>query len=160
MNVNQLSVEQVGRTAKYIRKLRAAGRLTHAEYSVIETQLFSCRKPGSASLMVSIKRLMQLAGVARATVVKAIKIAEILGIYAKIKHRVKYKGVNRQASNEYVFRAVRAESTEQTPYRVLRKTNTKQAAMTTPNTTAAPLAGGLEAALARLGGAMREKTEQ
>jgi len=75
--------------AKRLRSLHRAGRLTHAEYAVADTLLWSCRAPGRDESQIGYRQLAKLARVAYSTVVAAVAKLVALGVMTKRKTRLR-----------------------------------------------------------------------
>jgi hypothetical protein len=105
---------QAGHLMKSARLAARAGNLTHAQFQLFDTMLWSCRAPGSPWCSASYTRLAKLAHMARSMVSGAIRRFEELGLLKRIKRRVRvaWGGVvaSRQATNGYVFTPKPTES--------------------------------------------------
>ena len=65
---------------KRLRYLHRTGEITHAEWVVGDTLLWSCRPPGRVEFQVSYDRIAQLAHCARSTVATALAKLRKLGV--------------------------------------------------------------------------------
>jgi hypothetical protein len=94
-------------SAKWLRKQHRNRMLTHAEYVVGETMLWSCRGKDSDRGAISYSRICELAGVSKTTAVKAVEALTKIGFIRKVKRRalVPWMGglASRQVTNLYVF---------------------------------------------------------
>jgi hypothetical protein len=75
--------------AKRLRSLHRAGRLTHAEYAVGDTLLWSCRAPGRDDSQIGYKQIAKLAHVAYSTAVAAVAKLIALRVLTKRKTRLR-----------------------------------------------------------------------
>lgn len=146
---------QAAATARRLRVLLRAGKLTHHHYALADCMLWACRAPGADRLTASYSKLQALAHMARATIAAGIASLERLGILARIKRRVRVRwalGIaSRQAANGYVFAVPTTEFSSQP---VDRELGSKPA----DKKSAQGRAGeGLEVALSRLGQTLRGK---
>lgn len=125
---------QAGALMRRARMLLRSGDITHHQLTLMDCMVWSCRTPGSDRLTVSYSRLQRLAHMARDTIARGLARLEDLGLFRKVKRRVKMtwgRGVaSRQATNMYVLST---ESAEKPVFigRVLRKRglNTKTPAV-------------------------------
>lgn len=92
---------QAAALARRCRLLLRAGQLTHAQHSIADTLLWSCRAPGTPMVSVSYSRLQRLAHASRDSVVRAIRRLEELGLLRKTKRRVRIGWASRQVTNLY-----------------------------------------------------------
>jgi DNA-binding MurR/RpiR family transcriptional regulator len=135
--------------ARRLRVLHRAGHLTHAEYVVADTLLWSCRVPGRPDAQVSYRRLARLAHVATSKAQAAIRRLRELGVltWRKTRLRVAWSlgTASRQWRNVYTLVAVAAVPRTDTSQRPAdRKQVSKKAS------------DALEQALGRLGSALSD----
>jgi hypothetical protein len=96
-----------GRKRPKSAPLRAiSGLITPHQYSLLDTVLWAARKPGSATLIASLKVLARLAGQGRSTVAKSIAALERLGLLQRIRRRIRVAWLgagqaSRQVANLY-----------------------------------------------------------
>ncbi len=114
-----LSPTQAAEIAGRARRLMRAGRLSHHAYAVLDALLWGARDRGADRAVASYGRLQQLAGVARATVAKAIAALARLGLIRVMKRRVLVLWNNggrawRQLANAYQLMTADREFTRQT----------------------------------------------
>ena len=69
-----LSATDAGVIASRARKLLAKGLLTHRQYALLDTLLWSCRAPGKATAHVSYSILQERAHQARSTVAAGLEV--------------------------------------------------------------------------------------
>jgi hypothetical protein len=106
----RLSPAQAGAIAKRCRRLLRRGRLTHRQFALLDTLLWSCRRPGSGVAVASYSALQKLVRIARETLAEGLRQLEALGLLSKVKRRVRVAWHNggqqsRQATNAYVLHA-------------------------------------------------------
>jgi hypothetical protein len=93
--------------AKRLRAMHRAGLLTHAEYIIGDTLLWSCRAPGRNEAQVSYKRLAKLAHVATSKAQAAVRRLRDLGVlmWRKTRLRVVWSlgKASRQGRNIYTL---------------------------------------------------------
>jgi hypothetical protein len=124
MKPNQvyISPRQATLMMKRARRLHREGHLTHAQFSLFDTMLWSCRVPGRNSCVVSMSRLERLGHMARGTVNTAIQAFERLGLLRKFKQRVRvfWNGIlaSRRSTSIYEFLVPPTESNEPPAYSV------------------------------------------
>ncbi len=109
---------QAAALARRLRKLLRAGEITHAQHSLADALLWTCRAPGSAMLSVSYSRLQRLAHVSRDTVARGIARLVELGVVRKTRRRVRLGWASRQVTNLYELLATATESDGQTVSKV------------------------------------------
>ena len=106
----RLSPAQAGDIAKRSRKLLRRGKLTHEEFTLLDTILWSCRRPGSGVVVASYGALQRLARLSRQTIANGLRALEACRVLTKVKRRVRvawHQGGqrSRQATNAYVLHA-------------------------------------------------------
>jgi DNA-binding Lrp family transcriptional regulator len=89
MHAYSLSGTQAGQIATRGRQLLRRGLITHAQHSLLDTVLWAARKPGSATLIASLKTLARMAGQARSTATEGIRRLEELGVLQRIRRRAR-----------------------------------------------------------------------
>lgn len=140
---------QAGALVKRGRTLLRSGIITHHQFTLLDCMVWSCRAPGSDRMSVSYSRLQRLARMARDTVGRGLKRLEALGLFRKIKRRVRvYWGgavASRQATNIYVLDT---ESGQRPVCKELKDITLMPAAVSTRKT-------ALDAALRSLGETLR-----
>jgi hypothetical protein len=104
----RLTPAQAGDIAKRSRRFLRRGKLTHEEFTLLDTILWSCRRPGSGVVVVSYSALQKLARLSRQTIANGIQALEACRILTKVKRRVRvvwHQGgqQSRQATNAYVL---------------------------------------------------------
>ena len=104
----RLTPAQAAAVAKRGRKLLRAGRITHRTHAILDTLLWSCRRPDTGAIVVSYTGLCKLVNVSRKVAVAAVAALERLGVLSRIKRRVRvawHQGgqQSRQATNAYVL---------------------------------------------------------
>ena len=117
----RLSPAQAGAIAKHCRKLLRHRKLTHRQFALLDTLLWSCRRPGSGVAVVSYGALQKLVRVARETLAEGLRRLEVLGLLSKIKRRVRVAWHNggqqsQQATNAYVLHAPADASAEHSEF--------------------------------------------
>ena len=106
MHAYSLSGPQAGRIATRARQLLRRRLLTPHQYALLDTALWAARRPGSATLIASLKVLARLAGQGRSTVADGIRRLEALGLVQRVRRRVRVAWVrggqaSRQIANAY-----------------------------------------------------------
>jgi hypothetical protein len=106
MHAHSLSGPQAGQIATQGRQLLRRGLLTPYQYALLDAMLWGARKPGSATLIASLKVLARLAGQGRSTVAEGIKALEGLGLLQRVRRRVRVAWIgggqaSRQIANAY-----------------------------------------------------------
>lgn len=106
MHAYSLSGPQAGQIATRARQLLRRGAITAHQYALLDTVLWAARRPGSATLIASLKVLARLAGQARSTVAEGIRRLEELGLVQRIRRRVRVAWIgggqaSRQVANAY-----------------------------------------------------------
>jgi hypothetical protein len=101
-----LSGPQAGQIATRARQLLRRRLLTAHQYALLDTVLWAARRPGSATLIASLKVLARLAGQARSTVAEGIGALERLGLLQRVRRRVRVAWIgggqaSRQVANAY-----------------------------------------------------------
>ncbi len=96
--------------AKRARKALRRGQITHHQLTLLDTLLWSCRRPGADRAVVSYTALQRLAHMARETIARGLRALEGLGLLARVKRRIRFAWghgavASRQAVSCYVFRA-------------------------------------------------------
>jgi hypothetical protein len=117
----RLTPAQAGAIAKRCRKLLRRGRLTHRQFALLDTLLWSCRRPGSGVAVVSYSALQKLVHIARETLAEGLRQLEAVGLLSKVKRRVRVAWHNggqqsRQAINAYVLHAPADPSAEHSEF--------------------------------------------
>jgi hypothetical protein len=110
-----LSGPQAGQIAARARRLLRRHLLTPHQYALLDTVLWAARRPGSATLVASLKVLARLAGQARSTVAEGIRRLEELGLLQRVRRRVRVAWIggghaSRQVANAYRLIAPDTES--------------------------------------------------
>lgn len=127
-----MTPNQCANIMRVARELRAARQITTEDFCVLDYLLWKARKHGMDRAQKSLTLICKDVGLARATVVQAIKRLAEHRLLSKVKDwiRVKWKGfwVNRQATNVYVFARVVPEFTRQPVLREDRYTKVRTAA--------------------------------
>lgn len=93
----------LNRTAKFMRGLRRLNLISHACYTVGDTLLWACRRPGQDRCQVSYRRLSQLAGCSPQTAQDAVRALHWFGVLAWERTRAWFNGRWVQGSNIYRF---------------------------------------------------------
>ena len=106
MHAYSLSGPQAGQIALRARQLLRRRLLTPHQYALLDTVLWAARRPGSATLIASLKVLARLAGQGRSTVAEGISALERLGLLQRIRRRVRVAWIgggqaSRQVANAY-----------------------------------------------------------
>jgi CRP-like cAMP-binding protein len=83
-----MSPSQAAHVASRGRKLLRAGRITHAQFTVLDALLWSGRDRGTDTATVAYDGIMKLAHCCRSTVAKTITRLVALGIVQKTKRAV------------------------------------------------------------------------
>jgi hypothetical protein len=104
----KLTPSEAAGIAKRGRKLLRRGLLTHRQYVLLDTLLWSCRHPKTGAIVVSYTKLTSLCHQARETIAAGLRTLEGLGILERIKRRVRQTWANggvssRQATNAYTL---------------------------------------------------------
>jgi hypothetical protein len=89
MHAHALAPYQAAQIARRGEKLLQRRLITAHQYALFQIMLWRARKPGSATLMASMRVLAQLAGQARSTVIEGLKRLEELGLIARIRRRAR-----------------------------------------------------------------------
>jgi hypothetical protein len=89
MHAYSLSGREAGAIATRGRQFLRRGLITHAQHSLLDVVLWAARRPGSATLIASLKVLARLAGQARSTATAGIMRLEELGLLQRIRRRVR-----------------------------------------------------------------------
>jgi hypothetical protein len=110
----KLSLPDAIAVAKRGRRLLRAGRITHREYAILDTLLWSCRNPTTGGISASYSTLQRLAKVSRGTIAAALTVLERLRVLTRIKRRVRVAwhqgGLQvRQLANAYVLHPAHCE---------------------------------------------------
>jgi hypothetical protein len=118
MYAYSLSGPQAGQIAARARHLLQRRLLTPHQYALLDTVLWAARKPGSATLIASLKALARLAGQGRSTVAEGIGRLEELGLLQRIRRRVRVPWIgggqaSRQVANAYRLLPLDTESNRQ-----------------------------------------------
>jgi len=117
-----ISARQAALAAKKARRLHREGALSHAQYALIDTLLWSCRHPGRSLCRVSYTALQRLAHVSRQTIADAIPVLERLGLLRRFKQRLSvpwaFGKASRQDKNIYEIIIPATESTDRPVYSV------------------------------------------
>lgn len=103
--VRKLTADEATSISKRGRKLLRRGLLTHREYVLLDTLLWSCRAPTGA-IVVSYTRLTSLCCMARETIARGLRTLEGLGLLSRVKRRTRQLWRNggvssRQATTAY-----------------------------------------------------------
>jgi hypothetical protein len=104
----RLTAAEAGEVAYRARKLLRKGQLTHRAYCLLDCFLWCCRDAKSGAIVVSYKRLEQLAHLSRGVIADGIRQLEGLRLLTRIKRTVRVRWHNggqqcRQAMNAYVL---------------------------------------------------------
>ena len=94
--MDKLTPAEAGAIATRARKLLRLRLLTHHQFALLDTLLWSCRATGRATARVSYGQLQAAARMARATVAAGITVLERLGLLRRTRHRVLAIGANGQ----------------------------------------------------------------
>jgi hypothetical protein len=102
-----LSAADAGELIRRARKMLRRGLLTHRELVLVDTLIWSCRKPGRSEAIVSYTTLQRLAHVSRETIARGLRRLGQLGLMQTIKRRVRVawggRIASRQATSAYRF---------------------------------------------------------
>jgi DNA-binding Lrp family transcriptional regulator len=106
MHAYALSGSQAGAIATRGRQLLRRRLITPHQYALLDTILWGARRPGTATLIASLKVLARLAGQARSTVAEGVRRLEELGLLQRIRRRVRTAWIgggqaSRQVANLY-----------------------------------------------------------
>ena len=106
MHAYSLSGPQAGQIATHARQLLRRRLLTPHQYALLDTVLWAARRPGSATLIASLKVLARLAGQGRSTVADGIRRLEELGLVQRVRRRARVAWIgggqaSRQVANLY-----------------------------------------------------------
>jgi hypothetical protein len=117
----RLSPAHAGAIAKRSRRLLRRGKLTHRQFALLDTLLWSCRRPGSGVAVASYSALQKLVRIARETLAEGLRQLEALGLLSKVKRRVRVAWHNggqqsQQAMNAYVLHAPADTSAEHSEF--------------------------------------------
>ena len=106
---NTLSAADAGDLIRRGRKLLRRGLLTHRELVLLDTLLWSCRRPNSVDAVVSYTAIQNLAHLSRGVIARGLRRLGQLGLVQTIKRRLRVVwggGVaSRQATSAYRFAA-------------------------------------------------------
>jgi len=110
-----LTPAQASTIATRARKLLRRGALTHRQAVLLDTLLWSVRRPGAGACSASLTALQRLAHISRETVAEGVRRLAQLGLLTIIKRRVRVRWIgagtaSRQATNAYVFQVANTGS--------------------------------------------------
>ena len=131
MHAYPLSAYEAGQLARHGRQLLRRRLITPHQWALLDTMLWTARKPGSATLIASMAVLARLAGIARCTALEGLAVLERLGLIQRVRRRVLVAWIggaqaSRQVANAYrllvpITEAARPPAREE-PLRILSMT--------------------------------------